>query len=156
MKRCNRHFYPSNDVYTEFHFERSLRKYEVCPQKKIKLRSFVCSPAANHRVMETTKNIRINSKRREDQRLSLNDEGIEVSFKCEDDNGKLSPSLKGLLTEKEREGLEQASSLNSQDKEIDKEKVGTVEKYEMSSSIKAGQSSKPEIVNLDKRSEDYF
>ena len=36
MRRCDRHLSQENDPYREFNFEKSLRKYEVCPYKKIK------------------------------------------------------------------------------------------------------------------------
>lgn len=41
MRRCNRHFRTPDEPYQEFHFENSLRKYQVCPRKKIKLRTEV-------------------------------------------------------------------------------------------------------------------
>ena len=37
MRRCDRHPSRENDPYVEFSFEKSLRKYETLPQKKIKL-----------------------------------------------------------------------------------------------------------------------
>lgn len=36
MRRCDRHPSRENDPYKEFNFEKSLRKYEPCPRKKIK------------------------------------------------------------------------------------------------------------------------
>ena len=44
MKRCSRHLNVPSDPYEEFDFEKSLRKYEIVPHKKIKLRSFIDSP----------------------------------------------------------------------------------------------------------------
>lgn len=43
MRRCDRHQTNDYNPYREFSFENSLRKYEISPQKKIKLRSFVQS-----------------------------------------------------------------------------------------------------------------
>ena len=39
MRRCDRYTPKLYDPFTEHHFENSLRKYEVSPHKKIKLRS---------------------------------------------------------------------------------------------------------------------
>lgn len=36
MRRCDRHPSRENDPYLEFSFEKSLRKYEAGPHKRIK------------------------------------------------------------------------------------------------------------------------
>ena len=37
MRRCDRHTAARHEPYFEFSFEKSLRKYEQSPQKKIKV-----------------------------------------------------------------------------------------------------------------------
>jgi hypothetical protein len=56
MRRCDRYAPAQTDPYSEFSFEKSLRKYEISPHKKIKMRSFVNSQEHATPLQETKKN----------------------------------------------------------------------------------------------------
>lgn len=41
MKRCNRFICSQNEPYLEFNFEKSLRKYEKIPHKRVKIDAII-------------------------------------------------------------------------------------------------------------------